>query len=78
MEAFKKDLIKRLSKPLLRSKRDFTKLSEALNPKEMAVVSRAVESEQQLQQIEELYETTIERYDIVVERLKKYESKYFY
>lgn len=78
MESFKKDVIMRLSKPLFKSKRDFTKFSQALNPKEMAVVSRAVESEQQKQQIEELYESTISLYDIVVERLKRYESKLFY
>lgn len=77
MEAFKKDLIKRLSKPLFKSKRDFTKFSQALDPKEIAIVSRTVEPKQQQQHIDEAFESTISFYNIIVKRLRKYESNIF-
>lgn len=77
LEAYKADVTKRIEKPFLRSKRDICKLSEALNPNEMGIVTHNLEPEQQRRVIEEQYNNTIEVYRVILDRLSRHESEKF-
>lgn len=77
-EAYKAEVEKRLRKPLMRSKRDFSKLSEALDTKEMAVVSHNLDPAAQKQMVDDMYTHTIDCYRVVIDRLRRFESKLFH
>uniref|UniRef100_A0A915ERW4 Histone acetyltransferase type B catalytic subunit n=1 Tax=Ditylenchus dipsaci TaxID=166011 RepID=A0A915ERW4_9BILA len=74
---YKADVVKRIEKPLKRSKRDLSKLTEALNPKELAVVAKNLDGDQQKQLIEEQYNNTVDSYKIVLNRLKSMKQRNF-
>ncbi|KAI1727353.1 histone acetyltransferase type B catalytic subunit [Ditylenchus destructor] len=77
LESYKAEVIKRIEKPFLRSKRDVTKLAEALNPNEMTMVTHNLEPEQQRRLVEEQYNNTIESYRVVLDRLARHEPSKF-
>ncbi|KAI6208326.1 Histone acetyltransferase type B catalytic subunit [Aphelenchoides besseyi] len=73
MEAFKEDVKKRLMIPFARSSRDSTRLSNALDKNEMAIMTAKMEERDQ--EIAQNLQNTLEAYDLVITRLQRYEPQ---
>lgn len=58
---------------LQRSDRDWKKLQRALNEREMtSVAAAAMNSEQRMQQLQQMYEDAVEHYRVTINRLKTF------
>ncbi|KAI6218049.1 Histone acetyltransferase type B catalytic subunit [Aphelenchoides besseyi] len=75
MEAFKEDVKKRLMIPFARSSRDSTRLSNALDKNEMAIMTAKMEERDQ--EIAQNLQNTLETYDLIITRLQRYEPQLF-
>lgn len=70
-QKFENMLKKRLERPFKQSKRDYRRIGDALDERELAIVAQ--NGEDQLQKIQNLLSYTLECYNTVITRLVKYE-----
>ncbi|CAD5209175.1 unnamed protein product [Bursaphelenchus xylophilus] len=76
-ESFENDVRKRIAIPFNKSSRDSSKLRTVLTDQELAIVSAKDNPEEKKKMIDAIYESTVEQYGIVLDRLTKYESVLF-
>lgn len=73
-DAYKKAICLRIEKPLKRTKRDICKLNVVLEEHE---VKENLDPVKIKEQVEQLYENTLDVYTFILKRLKTYETNKF-
>lgn len=77
MEKYKKEVIDRLVKSQVNSKKNFAKISKSLTDDgENAAANMLPTPAQQVAQLEPFYKNIIESYCVVIDRLKRYEKPF--
>ncbi|KAE9420185.1 hypothetical protein Angca_005649 [Angiostrongylus cantonensis] len=72
-KAYRLDVKRRLEVPMKRNERDWKKIQRALNDSEYAKIAASyVNSDQRIQQLQQLYEAEVESYKLTIERMILY------